>query len=135
MFIFHAFYLLQLPGVYLLGKSGWIALVRGIGAFTNIILNFLFIPKHGILGAANATCLSFILMSAIFYLINRKIFSIPYNWEKLIVILVTAGTIYFIQFNLKLDFLMKIFVSISYPAIMIFTGVFKLKHFRSLIFQ
>ena len=128
-YIFHAVYLLQLPGVYLLDKPGWIALIQGIGAAVNIILNFLLIPEYGIMGAASATCLSLMLIAVIFYFINKQIFPISYNWNKLWVILITTGLIYFIQYNLKLNFSMKILVSISYPAIMIFTGVFKLKYF------
>ncbi len=131
-YIFHAVYLLQLPGVYLLDKPGWIALIKGIGAAVNIILNFLLIPEYGIMGAASATCLSLMLIAVIFYFINKQIFPISYNWNKLWVILITTGLIYFIQYNLKLNFSMKILVSISYPAIMIFTGVFKLKYFRKL---
>ena len=65
-YVFHAGYLIQLPGVYLLEKTGWISWVRGLGALSNIILNFLFIPEYGIVGAASATCLSFMLMSVIF---------------------------------------------------------------------
>ena len=132
-YIFHAAYLLQLPGVYLLGKSGWIAWVLGIGAISNILLNFLFIPEYGIMGAASATCFSLILIATIFYFINKIIFPIPYNWKKLGVILITAGLIYFIQFNLKLDLSMKILLSISYPVIMIFSGVININQIRNII--
>ena len=66
----------QVPGVYLQEKSGWIALIRGIGAGTNVLLNFIFIPKYGIIGAAGATCFSFILMSLLLYILNLKIFPI-----------------------------------------------------------
>ena len=132
-YIFHAIYLLQLPGVYLLNKSGWIAWIRGIGATVNIILNFLLIPEYGIMGAASATCLSLILVAVLFYFINKKIFPISYNWNKLRVILITTGLIYFIQYNLKLDFSMKILVSISYPAILIFSGVINMNKIKNII--
>ena len=78
-YVFHAGYLIQLPGVYLLEKTGWIPWVRGLGALSNIILNFLLIPEYGIVGAASATCLSFILMAVIFYFINRSVFLILYQ--------------------------------------------------------
>jgi len=132
-YIFHAVYLLQLPGVYLLDKPGWIAGVKGIGATVNIILNFLLIPEYGIMGAANATCLSLMLVTVIFYFINKKIFPISYNWNKLGVILITTGLIYFIQYNLKLDFSMKILVSISFPILIVLTRVVKLKQIFSAI--
>ena len=40
-YLFYALYLLQLPSVYLLEKSNWVAWIRGIGAGMNILLNFL----------------------------------------------------------------------------------------------
>ncbi len=132
-YIFHAIYLLQLPGVYLLNKPGWIAWVRGIGAVVNIILNFLLIPEFGIMGAASATCLSFMLVAVIFYFINKKIFPISYNWKKLGMILITTGFIYLIQDNLKLDCSLKILLSISYPVIMIFSGVINMNQIRNII--
>ncbi len=132
-YIFHALYLLQLPGVYLLEKSGWIAWIRGLGAVSNFILNFLFIPKYGIVGAAGATCLSFILMAVVLYLVNLKIFSIPYYWNKIGLITITAGVIFFIEFNFHLEFFMKIIMSFSYPVILIVTDVVRLNQFRTIL--
>jgi O-antigen/teichoic acid export membrane protein len=132
-YVFHACYLIQLPGIYHLEKTGWISWVRGIGAIVNIILNFLFIPKYGIMGAASGTCFSFMLMAVILYFINKRIFPISYNWNRLGMIFATAGLIYFIQFNLTLDLSMRILVSISYPIIMIFTGIINLNQIRNII--
>ena len=132
-YVFHACYLIQLPGIYHLEKTGLISWVRGIGAIVNIILNFLFIPKYGIMGAASGTCFSFMLMAAILYFINKRIFPISYNWNRLGMIFATAGFIYFIQFNLTLDLSMRILVSISYPIIMIFTGIINLNQIRNII--
>ena len=131
-YIFHAIYLLQLPGVYLLEKSGWIAWAKSIGAATNIILNFLFIPRYGIVGAAWATCISFVLMAVIFYMINRQIFPISYNWKKLGIISFSVGLIFIIHTNLLLDIPMKIIVCVSYPIIMVLTGVIRINQIRSI---
>jgi len=132
-YIFHALFLLQLPGVYLLERSGLIAWIRGLGAVSNIILNLLFIPEYGIVGAACATCISFILMAFILYLINLKVFSISYNWNKIGLITFTAGFIFFIHFNFHLDFFMKIILSFSYPIILIITDVVRVNQFQTVL--
>ena len=54
-----------------------------LGALSNIALNFYLIPRHGILGAAYATCLSFFIMSILIFLYNQKIFPISYNYYKI----------------------------------------------------
>ena len=122
--------MIQLPGIYHLEKTGWISWVRGIGAIVNIILNFLFIPKYGIMGAASGTCFSFMLMAVILYFINKRIFPISYNWNRLGMIFATAGLIYFIQFNFHLDIPMKIILSIFYPVVIVLSRVFKLNYLR-----
>ena len=129
-YVFHAGYLIQLPGVYLLEKTGWIPWVRGLGALSNIILNFLFIPEYGIVGAASATCLSFILMAVIFYFINRSVFPILYQWRKLGIIIFTIGVIIIFHFNFVLASSEKIVVCVFYPIILTLTKVVRWDQFE-----
>ena len=132
-YVFHAGYLIQLPGVYLLEKTGWIPWVRGLGALSNIILNFLFIPEYGITGAASATCLAFMLMAVIFYFINRSIFPILYQWRKLGIIIFTIGVIVLFHFNFVLVSNEKIVVCVFYPIILTLTKVVRWEQFKFLI--
>ena len=129
-YVFHAGYLIQLPGVYLLEKIGWIPWVRGLGALSNIILNFLLIPEYGIVGAASATCLSFILMAVIFYFINRSVFPILYQWRKLGIIIFTIGVIIIFHFNFVLVSSEKIVVCVFYPIILTLTKVVRWDQFK-----
>ena len=129
-YVFHAGYLIQLPGVYLLEKTGWIPWVRGLGALSNIILNFLFIPEYGIVGAASATCLSFMLMAVIFYFINRSVFPILYQWRKLGIIIFTIGVIIIFHFNFVLVSSEKIVVCVFYPIILTLTKVVRWEQFE-----
>ena len=78
-YLFHGAYLLQLPGPYLTNNTLMIAIIRGVGALVNIILNFQLIPILGIDGAAIATCLSFLMMAILIFLYNKKIYPINYN--------------------------------------------------------
>ena len=82
-YLFHGAYILQLPGPYITNKTKSIAVIRGLGALSNIALNFYLIPRHGILGAAYATCLSFFIMSILIFLYNQKIFPMSYNYYKI----------------------------------------------------
>jgi len=132
-YIFHAIYLLQLPGVYLLERSGLIAWIRGLGAVSNIILNLLFIPEYGIVGAACATCISFILMAFMIFLVNRRIFVIHYEWKKIFIIFVSTLSYYFLFNNFDLSFMQKILMSLSFPMISICCGVFRIRDFNSLL--
>jgi len=82
-YLFHGAYVLQLPGPYITNKTKGIALIRGVGAISNIGLNFYLIPTYGILGAAYATCLSFLIMAILIFLYNQKIFPMSHNYYKI----------------------------------------------------
>ena len=78
-YLLHGAYLLQLPGPYLTNNTFSIAIIRGVGAIINIILNFLLIPQLGIEGAAVATCLSFLIMAILIFIYNQTIYPMYYN--------------------------------------------------------
>ena len=82
-YFFQALYLLQLPGIYILEKTKWAPVFRGLGAATNIILNIIFIPKFGLTGAAVATVLAYLVMAVAIWFYNRKHYPIAYNWWKI----------------------------------------------------
>ena len=132
-YIFHAIYLLQLPGVYLLERSGLIAWIRGLGAVSNIILNLLFIPEYGIVGAACATCISFILMAVFIFMVNQKLFVIKYDWKKILLITISAISIWISVHQFPLDNVGKIGLTILYPLIMFSTGILRLNKLKTLL--
>jgi O-antigen/teichoic acid export membrane protein len=132
-YIFHALFLLQLPGVYLLERSGLIAWIRGLGAVSNIILNLLFIPEYGIVGAACATCISFILMAVFIFMVNRKLFAIKYEWKKILLITIVAISIWISVHQFPLDNVGKIGFTILYPLIMFSTGILRFNKLKTLL--
>jgi len=132
-YIFHAIYLLQLPGVYLLERSGLIAWIRGFGAVSNIILNLLFIPEYGIVGAACATCISFIFMAVFIFMVNRKLFAIKYEWKKILLITISAISIWISVHQFPPDNVGKIGFTILYPLIMFSMGILRFNKLKTLL--
>ena len=132
-YIFHAAYLLQIPGVFLLEKSSWIVWVRGVGAITNILLNFLLIPSLGIIGASTATCLSFIFMAAFIFIVNRKIFPIEYEWKKIFIITTVAVSIWIGVSQYSPNYFSKICYTVLYPLILLSTGVLRINQLKKIL--
>ena len=132
-YIFHAAYLLQIPGVYLMEKSSWIAWIHGLGAITNIVLNFLLIPSMGIIGAATATCLSFILMAVFIFMVNRKFFPIKYEWKKILIITTATISIWIGTYQIPLSCFSKIGITILYPLIMFSMGIFRFNQLKRIL--
>jgi len=72
-----------------------------LAAMTNIILNFLFIPKYYLMGAAIATLISYIVMLifAIFFI--RPLFNVNFNEKRIII----TSSILFSSYIIKYKFL------------------------------
>jgi len=137
-YLFQALYLLQLPGIYFLKKTKYAPIFRGIGAFSNIALNFMLIPKYGITGAAIATCLSFLIMAIAIFCVSRQLFPIHYEWGRLIRIASITIIIYIIFLIISNDTIIwNILLTLLYPCGIWITGLLndqERKFIRNLFF-
>lgn len=59
-------------GIHIRNKSILHSLILGIGAGSNILLNFGLIPRYGILGAALATILSYLIINVLYFIIGKR---------------------------------------------------------------
>lgn len=105
-------------GISLSKKTKYLTLSSVIAAVLNIILNIILIPKIGIIGAAIATLISYIVLAFLNYFYSQKLYYLEYEIGKILkvltvaVIFVTIGT--FVKFdNILISLLIKIvFVSV-----------------------
>ncbi|HZK10753.1 MAG TPA: oligosaccharide flippase family protein, partial [Atribacterota bacterium] len=72
-----------------------------LAAITNIILNFLFIPKYYLMGAAIATLISYVVMLIFDILIVCPLFNVDFNKKRIIII----SSILFSSYIIKYRFL------------------------------
>jgi O-antigen/teichoic acid export membrane protein len=84
-----------LAGTYIAKKTSHLGIVGVISAGANIALNLLLIPRFGMMGAAWATAVSFIIMSALSLAVSQRVYPIPYVFTRLVGIISMAAVIYF----------------------------------------
>jgi len=89
-YVLHGAFLLTSLGIAIERKAKYYPLVTFLSASTNILLDFILIPRFGSLGAAWATLLAFTVMAAYGYRISRALYKIPYEWARLGGILLAA---------------------------------------------
>ncbi len=88
---YQANYLIAL-GLDLTGRTSYYAPIVGAAAVVNLILNFVLIPRYGMMGAAVSTALSYMVMPILAYLIVRRLYPVPYERSRLLrLILITTG--------------------------------------------
>ena len=117
-------------GVVLKRKTTAIAFYILIGAVINIDLNLILIPPYGMVGAAWATLISFIITLSIDYAYNRSLFRIEYEWTRLIkicavvAVIFSTGYLYEIS-NLYLSIAFKLgIIVVLYPLGLLLVSFF-----------
>jgi O-antigen/teichoic acid export membrane protein len=100
-YLFYEMYYFISFGLDLTNKTGYAPLIIGAGAVINLILNLILIRPFGMLGAAIATVLSYLLLPIIEYPIVRRIYPVPYEWGRLFKLLLVSIGIYLVGIMLK----------------------------------
>ncbi len=77
-------------------KTKYGAYISIFGAIITIVLNFILIPKTGIVGAAWATLCCYFSMVLLSYFLGKKYYPVPYNLKIICTYLMITLTIYFI---------------------------------------
>lgn len=72
-----------------------------LAAITNIILNFLFIPKYYLMGAVIATLISYVVMLIFAILFIRPLFNVDFKRKRIVI----TSAILFSSYVIKYEFL------------------------------
>ncbi len=94
--LFNGMYIFAV-GVSIAKKTKVFIYVGIFSLISNIVLNYLFIPSFGIIGAAIATCITGIFSFIIYLFFSQKDYKIDYNFFKLTSIIVVLVAFYFIS--------------------------------------
>lgn len=93
-YVFTGAYVNFVVGVYLEKKTKYLPYATGAGGLVNVLVNFLLIPKYGLMGAAYATLLSYIVMAVGIYFASQKFYYVKYEWNKIARLALAAGVVF-----------------------------------------
>ena len=123
-YLFYGIYVNLTVGVYVKKKSRWMGLFTGLAAVTNIASNLYLMPHFGMMGAAVATLLAYIVMAAAIFILNQNIYPIRYEYKRIgLILLILTGAI-FIYYYLTPGLLVRILILIGFPALIFWGGFF-----------
>lgn len=86
-YLFYGMYVNLTVGVYIKKKTQWMVLFTGLAALVNVGSNFYLMPHFGIMGAAVAKLLSYVVMALSIYIASRRIYPVPYEYGRVLFIL------------------------------------------------
>ncbi|MBF25035.1 MAG: polysaccharide biosynthesis protein [Flavobacteriales bacterium] len=78
-------------------KTKYAAIISIIGAAVTIVLNLLFIPKYGYIGAAWVTLICYTVMMFTSYYLGQKNYKINYNYKSILFYFILAGLLLYIS--------------------------------------
>ncbi len=117
-YLINGMYIIFSAGIYIEEKSIYVPLVTGIGAATNVAVNFSLIPILGITGAALATLVSYVVMAAGYFIVTQKFYNINYEYKRIAKvfagIFLTAVFYYLLIYYQSATLLLKTAIMIGY---------------------
>lgn len=76
-------------------KTKYLPFIVGTAALFNLGLNFILIPRYGMMGAATVTFFSYLLMVTITYYLAQRLYFIKYEIRKMFLLFAVATALYF----------------------------------------
>jgi len=127
-YIFTGWVTLLMPGIFIEKKTQYLPVVTGAAAAANIVSNLLLIPVFGIMGAASATLIGYIVNAAGMYWVSQKYYAITYETKRLLnvslVFVLCGGLSYYLLYIMSIDLAipLKLIIIVSFPIISIVAG-------------
>jgi O-antigen/teichoic acid export membrane protein len=106
-------------GMYLKKRTKLMTGIFAVGALVNIILNYLLIPKYGMIAAAFAAFAAFVLINILCYLASQKYYYINFDFNRLFKIALIFITICIFSHiyqpaNIILEISLRVFLSLLF---------------------
>jgi len=105
-YVFQGTYRYVVSGMYIEKKTKFVGIISCITLITNLLLNYLMVPRYQGMGAAGATAISFFVMAGLAYAASQKVRPIPYHVSNLFVPIAIAAVIYWGSTKLSISSLL-----------------------------
>jgi len=96
-YFLNGMYFMVVNAIFYLKKTKVLPIFTFTAAIVNIGLNFWWIPEYGMIGAAYATLVSYIIQFLLVYKYSIKIYTISYEYKKMGIVLIIFIMIYLLN--------------------------------------
>ena len=104
-------------------QFNWI--VTGVGAATNIGLNFWLIPRYGMVGAAISTVASYVVLFAGMTLYSQSVYPVPYQWRRIATAVASAVGLTVAARVAHLSLAPSLLLVLAYPLALLVLGFYQ----------
>jgi O-antigen/teichoic acid export membrane protein len=104
-------------GVYIKKKSQLMIIFTGLAALVNIGSNFYLMPRFGMMGAAVATVLAYLVMVFSIFIANKKIYPVHYEYLRIMFIIIYLILGLFIFYYFSPNIFIRIILILLFPIL------------------
>jgi len=124
-YLFYGIYVNLTVGIYIRKKAQLMIIFTGLAAIVNVSSNFYLMPNFGIMGAAIATLLSYLVMVTTIFIANQKIYPVSYDYKRLVFLLFILTIMLFVYYYYQPVLLVRIVILLALPVVLWVSGFFR----------
>jgi O-antigen/teichoic acid export membrane protein len=102
-------------------QFNWI--VSGVAALLNIALNFVLIPRYGMMGAAVSTAAAYVTLFVGMTVNSQQVYPVPYQWRRVITLASLAIALTAVGYELR-SLPVAIALCLAYPLLLLPLGFY-----------
>ncbi len=121
-YMLYGFYVNFTVGIYITKKTRWMILFTGLAALVNVSSNFYLMPAFGMMGAAVATLLSYLVMTVTIYIANQKLYHVPYEYRRITLLLIVLSVALGLYYGIDLLLWHKLLFLAIVPLLLFLGG-------------
>jgi O-antigen/teichoic acid export membrane protein len=103
-------------------QLNWV--VSGTAALVNIALNFILIPPYGMMGAAIATLVAYVVLFLGMWVRSRRVYPVSYQWRRIITLTAVAVGLTAVGYSLH-SLPIAIAATLVYPLVLLPLGFYQ----------
>lgn len=131
-YVFLGMSIISSVGIFLEGRTVYLAIVTIIATILNIGLNFILIPKIGIMGAAISTLIAFAILFVLNLIFSNYFYKILYEYRKLLTLFILSiilliATYFLSTLHFWINVIIKVIFIIIFPFILVLFSFYEKK--------
>jgi O-antigen/teichoic acid export membrane protein len=75
-------------------RNAWSVAVYGVGLVVNVALLRVLVPGGGMMGAALAVTVTYLVVTAGFWIVSQRVYPLPFRLGKVVIVLVVVTAFY-----------------------------------------
>jgi len=95
-YFFNGVFINMAAGLHIEKRTGFFPLATGVAALVSVAATWVLVPSYGMMGAAWAKVIAYLISAIMLYLFVQRIYPMKYEWGKVGVVVAMTGLCYWI---------------------------------------